>query len=115
MKPFARSFLTFVIGALVGYLVGTALEWFVTGVFNIVTPVVFLFTSLFALLALSYIGGWRSALTEGLTWQIEGTFVGAFLVTFLRWILPILFPEKFGEMALFDKFFFTEPAWVLGG
>jgi hypothetical protein len=32
MKPFARSFLTFVIGALVGYLVGTALEWSVTGV-----------------------------------------------------------------------------------
>jgi cytochrome c oxidase subunit 1 len=115
MKPFARSFLSFVIGALVGYLVGTALEWFVTGVFNIVTPVVFLSATLFALLALTYIGGWRSALTEGLTWEIVGTFIGAFLVTFLRWILPILFPENFGEMALFDKFFFTEPAWVLGG
>jgi cytochrome c oxidase subunit 1 len=115
MKSVSRGLLSFVIGALAGYLLGIGLDRLVTGTFHGITPVVFLFTTLFGLIALSYGTGWYSALTSGLVWEITATLIGAFFVTALRWLLPMLFPEKFGEMVLFGQFFFTEPAWVLGG
>ena len=51
-------------------------------------------------------GFFSSALARGLFWQLIGTLVGAGIVTGIR---PLM-----GLNAL-DTFFFTEPAWVLGG
>jgi cytochrome c oxidase subunit I len=106
MKSVSRGFLSFVIGAIAGYLLGIGLEWLMTGTFNVITPVTFLFVSLFGLIAFSYGTGWYSALTSGLVWQIVGTFVGAGLVTGIRAVMGL---------SLTAEFFFTEPAWVLGG
>ncbi|MDD2921827.1 MAG: cbb3-type cytochrome c oxidase subunit I [Anaerolineales bacterium] len=46
-----------------------------------------------------------SALMRGLFWQFIGTLVGAGLVTAIRAAMGL---------SVTDKFFFTEPAWVLG-
>src|SRR3972149_5220310 len=46
-----------------------------------------------------------TALARGLAWQLIGTLVGAGLVTGLRALMGL---------SITDKFFFTEPAWVLG-
>jgi cytochrome c oxidase subunit I len=106
MKSFSRGFLGFVIGAVAGYLLGILLEWLMIGTFNLITPVSFLSATLFALIGLSYFSGWYSALTSGLIWQITGTFVGAGLITGIR---------ALKGLSLTAEFFFTEPAWVLGG
>ncbi len=47
-----------------------------------------------------------TALMRGLFWQFVGTLVGAGLVTGIRALMGL---------SVTDKFFFTEPAWVLGG
>ncbi len=47
-----------------------------------------------------------SALARGLFWQFVGTLVGAGLITGIRALMGL---------SVTDKFFFTEPAWVLGG
>ena len=47
-----------------------------------------------------------TALMRGLFWQLTGTLVGAGLVTGIRSVMGL---------STTDKFFFTEPAWVLGG
>lgn len=47
-----------------------------------------------------------SALAHGLLWQLIGTLFGAGLITGIRAIMGL---------ELTAKFFFTEPAWVLGG
>jgi cytochrome c oxidase subunit I len=106
MKSYSRGLLGFVIGAVAGYLLGIFLEWLMIGTINWITPVTFLSTTLFALIALSYFSGWYSALTSGLVWQIAATFLGAGLVTGIRALMGL---------SLTDTFFFTEPAWVLGG
>lgn len=48
----------------------------------------------------------NSALARGLFWQLIGTLVGAGLVTGIRALMG---------MEVTAAFFFTEPAWVLGG
>ncbi len=47
-----------------------------------------------------------TALMRGLLWQFIGTVFGAGLVTGIRALMGL---------SVTDKFFFTEPAWVLGG
>lgn len=47
-----------------------------------------------------------TALMRGLLWQFIGTLLGAGLVTGIRALMGL---------SITDKFFFTEPAWVLGG
>lgn len=47
-----------------------------------------------------------TALVRGLFWQLIGTLVGAGIVTGIRVLMGL---------SATDKFFFTEPAWVLGG
>lgn len=47
-----------------------------------------------------------SALMRGLLWQVIGTLIGAGLVTGIRALMGL---------STIDTFFFTEPAWVLGG
>ncbi|WKZ42181.1 MAG: cbb3-type cytochrome c oxidase subunit I [Anaerolineales bacterium] len=47
-----------------------------------------------------------SALMRGLLWQLIGTLLGAGLVTGIRALMGL---------STTDTFFFTEPAWVLGG
>ncbi len=47
-----------------------------------------------------------TALMRGLLWQFLGTLTGAGLVTGIRALMGL---------SVTDKFFFTEPAWVLGG
>ncbi len=47
-----------------------------------------------------------TALMRGLLWQFIGTVLGAGLVTGIRALMGL---------SVTDKFFFTEPAWVLGG
>jgi cytochrome c oxidase subunit I len=106
MTSFSRGFLGFVIGAVAGYLLGIFLEWLMIGTVNWITPVTFLSTTLFALIALSYFSGWYSALTSGLVWHIAVTFAGAGLITGIRALMGL---------SLTGTFFFTEPAWVLGG
>lgn len=52
-----------------------------------------------------------TALMRGLGWQFSGWLIGALFLTGIRFVLNL-----FGqEMALFGKFYFTEPAWVFGG
>ncbi|MEY2819345.1 MAG: cytochrome c oxidase subunit 1, partial [Chloroflexota bacterium] len=51
-------------------------------------------------------GFFSSALARGLFWQLIGTLVGAGLVTGIRALMGL---------SATDTFFFTEPAWVLGG
>lgn len=46
-----------------------------------------------------------SALFKGLVWQVIGFFIGAGLVTGIRALMGL---------STTDRFFFTEPAWVLG-
>ena len=46
-----------------------------------------------------------TALARGLFWQLIGTLVGAGLVTGIRAAMGL---------STSDRFFFTEPAWVLG-
>ncbi|MFN3490731.1 MAG: cbb3-type cytochrome c oxidase subunit I [Anaerolineales bacterium] len=46
-----------------------------------------------------------SALFKGLVWQVIGFFIGAGIVTGIRALMGL---------SVTDKFFFTEPAWVLG-
>ncbi|MDP2776321.1 MAG: cytochrome C oxidase subunit I, partial [Anaerolineales bacterium] len=47
-----------------------------------------------------------TALARGLFWQFVGTLSGAGLITGIRAAMGL---------SVTDKFFFTEPAWVLGG
>ncbi|MBP8047725.1 MAG: cbb3-type cytochrome c oxidase subunit I, partial [Anaerolineales bacterium] len=47
-----------------------------------------------------------SALAYGLGWQLIGTLLGAGLITGIRALMGL---------SVTDRFFFTEPAWVLGG
>ena len=47
-----------------------------------------------------------SALAHGLGWQLIGTLLGAGLITGIRALMGL---------SVIDRFFFTEPAWVLGG
>ncbi len=106
MKPVWRGLLMLVIGALVGYVIGVALDAFVMKTVNFSAPVGGLF-ALFGGVTLFFFGlvGYRW-ITRGLVFQAVGTLLGALFVTGIRFLL---------QMDITGSFFFTEPAWVFGG
>ncbi len=106
IKPVWRGLLMLAIGALVGYVIGVALDAFVMQAVNFSAPVGGLF-ALFGGVALFFFGvvGYRW-ITRGLVFQIVGTLLGALFVTGIRFLL---------KMDVTGAFFFTEPAWVFGG
>lgn len=100
------GFLFLLIAGVVGYGVGLGLDLLVTGRPHFSGSVPSAFTILFAFTAFFFgIYGYRGV-TRGLVFQIVGTLVGGFLVTGIRALMGL---------SLFGGFFFTEPAWVLGG
>ena len=100
------GFLFLLIAGVVGYGVGLGLDLLVTGRLHFSAPVPSAFTILFAFTAFFFgVYGYRG-ITRGLVYQILGTLIGGFIVTGIRALMGL---------KLFDGFFFTEPAWVLGG
>jgi cytochrome c oxidase subunit I len=100
------GFLFLLIAGVVGYGVGLGLDLLVTGRPHFSGSVPSAFTILFAFTAFFFgVYGYRG-ITRGLVFQIAGTLIGGFLVTGIRALMGL---------SLFGGFFFTEPAWVLGG
>lgn len=94
------------IAGVVGYGVGLGLDLLVTGRPHFSGSVPSAFTILFAFTAFFFgIYGYRG-ITRGLVFQVVGTLVGGFIITGIRALMGL---------SLFGGFFFTEPAWVLGG
>ena len=106
MKSFVRGFLGFISGTAAGYLLGVLLEFLVTKELNWLAPVAPALSFFFSFTALMYGIGGNSTLLRGLVWQIIGTFVGGGIVTLIRVAMGL---------TATGTFFFTEPAWVLGG
>jgi len=100
------GFLFLLIAGVVGYGVGLGLDLLVTGRPHFSGSVPSAFTILFAFTAFFFgVYGYRGV-TRGLVFQIVGTLVGGFLITGIRALMGL---------KAFGSFFFTEPAWVLGG
>lgn len=100
------GFLFLLIAGVVGYGIGLGLDLLATGRPHFSAPVPSAFTILFAFTAFFFgIYGYRG-ITRGLVFQIAGTLAGGFLITGIRLLMGL---QAFGG------FFFTEPAWVLGG
>ena len=106
MRPVWRGLLLLVIGGLVGYLLGLGLDAVVSGNLDFVSPLAGMFALLGSAAGFFFgLVGYRG-ITRGLIFQIIGTIVGALFVTGIRAVMGL---KPFGS------FFFTEPAWVLGG
>ena len=106
LSPVLRGLWLLAAGALVGYLIGLGLDALVTGEIHFSGPISGLLAMLLGATAFFFgVLGYRG-ITRGLTWQVVGTILGALLITGIR-ILMGLKP--------FDKFLFSEPAWVFGG
>jgi len=100
-----RGFILLCVSGLVGYFVGFALDWVVTGTPHFSAPVPSAFTLLFAFTAFFFgVYGYRG-ITRGLVYQVLGTLIGGFIVTSIRVAMGL---------KPFSGFFFTEPAWVFG-
>ena len=70
-------------------------------------PVGAAFAILFAVTAFFFgVYGYRG-ITRGLVYQVVGTLVGALLITGIRALM--------GLDSIFGVYFFSEPAWVVGG
>ncbi|HKI53059.1 MAG TPA: cbb3-type cytochrome c oxidase subunit I [Anaerolineales bacterium] len=105
-KSLGSGFLFLLIAGVVGYGVGLGLDLLVTGRPHFSGSVPSAFTILFAFTAFFFgIYGYRG-ITRGLVFQVVGTLVGGFIITGIRALMGL---------SLFGGFFFTEPAWVLGG
>ncbi len=105
-KSLGSGFLFLLIAGVVGYGVGLGLDLLVTGRPHFSGSVPSAFTILFAFTAFFFgVYGYRG-ITRGLVFQVAGTLVGGFIVTGIRALMGL---------SLFGGFFFTEPAWVLGG
>jgi len=106
MKPVWRGLLLLLIGGVIGYALGLGLDGLVSGRADFVAPVAGLFALLGSVTAFFFGLVGYNGVTRGLVWQIVGTMAGGFFVTGIRALMGL---EAFGN------FFFTEPAWVLGG
>ncbi|MFZ5882022.1 MAG: cytochrome c oxidase subunit I [Chloroflexota bacterium] len=113
IHPVWRGLALLVLGALVGYGVGLFLDYAVQSGFfaheaelRFNAPVPGLFSLLIgATLFFFGLVGYRGV-TRGLVFQVLGTLAGGFLVTGIRAAMGL---------GAWGDFFFTEPAWVLGG
>jgi len=105
-NPLRKAFLFLVVAGAVGYGLGLGLDFLVAGNLNFSGSVASAFTLLFSFTAFFYgLYGYRG-ITRGLVWQVEGTLIGAFLITGIR--------AAMGATPIFGAFFFSEPAWVFG-
>jgi len=106
-NPVVRGLLLLVVAGVVGYGLGLVLDMLVSGAINTSGPVGAAFAILFAVTAFFFgVYGYRG-ITRGLVYQIIGTLAGALLVTGIRALM--------GLENIFGVYFFSEPAWVLGG
>ena len=106
MRPVWRGLFLLVVGGLIGYLLGLGLDAVVSGNLDFVSPLAGMFALLGSATGFFFgLVGYRG-ITRGLIFQIIGTIVGALFVTGIRAVMGL---KPFGS------FFFTEPAWVLGG
>src|SRR5215211_3760872 len=106
-NPVAKGLLLLVIAGAVGYGIGLVLDMLVSGAINTSGPVGAAFAILFAVTAFFFgVYGYRG-ITRGLVYQVVGTVLGALLVTGLRALA--------GSDNIFGVYFFSEPAWVVGG
>ena len=106
MKPIWRALSLLVIGGLVGYGIGFGLDALVAGQLNFTAPLAGLFTLYGAVTSFFFGLMGYHGITRGLVWQIVGTLVGGFFITAIRALMGL---------PAFSSFFFTEPAWVVGG
>ena len=105
-NPVRRGFLLLLIGSVIGYGVGFVLNLLVTKLPDFTAPLAGWMALLGAVVPFFFglVGYW--GITRGLVWQVIGTLVGGFVVTGIRALLGL---QAFGG------FFFSEPAWVVGG
>ncbi len=106
MKPVWRGLVLLVLGGGLGYILGVGLDALVLGRADFTAPLGGLFTMLGAVSSFFFGLVGFHGITRGLIWQVGGTLLGGLFVTALR--------ALFGLPA-FGNFFFTEPAWVVGG
>jgi len=105
-NPVLTGLLLLVIGGIIGYGVGLGINMLNTGILDWVGSVPSAFALLFSVTAFFFgVYGYRG-ITRGLVYQVLGTLIAGFFVTGIRGLMGL---------SLFGAFFFTEPAWVLGG
>jgi len=106
MKPVWRGLVLLALGGALGYFIGLGLDALVSGKANFTAPLAGFFSLVVSVTGFFFgLVGYRGV-TRGLVFQIIGTLVGGFFVTGIRALMGL---ETFGP------FFFTEPAWVVGG
>ncbi len=106
IKPVWRGLLLLLAGSVLGYFIGFGLDALIQGSLNFTAPLAGLFSLLGAVTAFFFgLVGYRG-ITRGLLFQIIGTLAGGLFVTGVRGLMG---------METFGPFFFTEPAWVVGG
>lgn len=107
ISPVWKGLLLLIVAGAIGYGIGLGLDALISGSINTSGPVGAAFALLFAVTAFFFgIYGYRG-ITRGLVYQVIGTLVGALLITGLRALM--------GLDNIFGVYFFSEPAWVLGG
>lgn len=107
INPVWKGLALLVVGGLVGYAIGLGIDLLVSGSLNYNGSVAAAFAILIAVSAFFFgLFGYRG-ITRGLVWQVVGTLLGGFFVSGLRVLL--------GSKTIFGTFFFSEPAWLVGG
>ncbi len=106
MKPVWRGLVLLALGGALGYFLGLGLDALVSGSANFTAPLAGFFSLVVSVTGFFFgLVGYRGV-TRGLVFQIIGTLAGGFFVTGLRALMGL---------KTFGPFFFTEPAWVVGG
>ncbi|MFZ5819911.1 MAG: cytochrome c oxidase subunit I [Chloroflexota bacterium] len=106
MKPVWRGLWLLLAGSALGYFIGLGLDALVSGSPNFTAPLAGFFSLVVSVTGFFFgLVGYRGV-TRGLVFQVIGTLAGGFFVTGIRALMGL---ETFGP------FFFTEPAWVVGG
>ena len=108
-KSVGGGLLFLLVAGVIGYGIGLGLEILITGTPKLAGAIPSAFTLLFAFTAFFFgVYGYRG-ITRGLVWQVTGTVFGGLLVTGIRFLAGMRGADLFGA------FFFSEPAWVVGG
>jgi hypothetical protein len=105
-NPVRSGLLLLVIGGVIGYGIGLALDLLISGSLNYNGSVAAAFALLLAVTSFFFgLYGYRG-ITRGLVFQVVGTLLGALFVTGIRALV--------GSKTIFGPFLFSEPAWVFG-